>query len=563
MTSLRKAALHCAGCVMLALVTFGFVDAAQAQSLAWHRNTHSKAESDIPRTLSEVGLPPAQGSIISTSTDIKFEVPILPGVHENFDVELVAVKALHQLPQGVDPIQAFFLAHPDADFAYQYSPNAMVNDCDGDGLPSLGAGNPPCWGAPTATLRIDEIPAASLPHSIRCSTPHTCIARPTFFVRVSAPPLLNGGVVGIKVKGINAGYFIGVCTTTWSPSPWGHAWVKFKDMRSNLCPGGAVACYWGFGKYPVTPRPRNPGVIRDDTNTMADYTMWFPVTMAQWRTAVRAVIGRSNPTFDFDACDDNCVVFVEDIFNVTGLWLPPTTGSLGCPCPSRLKTTFAHMLANNIAPPNCGYIVMGGMFDQPTGSDNFDMELALQMLGSDPALLASRFELPFSSFQLGTNHLRTNGNLLLDLDFGPNTFVMVDYGDGTMARGTPGDLVHTYAEAGSFEVRVNAFGCDQIRSHEFVVAVGGKGKPLTSRAITVPDAPPSETPGNPPELNLPTISRPCASDIDCSWSTDGEDLAEVLAAWGSADLASDANDDGIVDANDLAIVLAGWGACTP
>jgi hypothetical protein len=563
MKVLRDAAWRRAGCVVLVLTSLGLCHAAQAQSLMWHRNALAKAESDIPRTLSEVLLPAAAGSVIQTSKDIKFEVPILPGVHENFDVEVVAVKALHQLPQGVDPITAFFAAHPDADFAYQYSPNALINDCDGDGVPSLGAGSPPCWGTPSAVLRIDDIPAASLPTNIRCSTPITCIARPTFFVKVSAPPLLNGGIVGIKVKGINAGYFIGASTMTWNPSPWGHAWVKFKDMRSTLCPGGAVACYWGFGKYPVAPRPYNPGVIRDDTNSMADYTLWYPVTMAQWRTALQAVRNLSRADFDFDACDDNCVVFVEEVFTATGLWLPPSAGALGCPCPSSLKSTFRNMLQNNIAPPNCGYIVVGGMFEQPQPTDGFDMQLALEILGSDPALLASRFEMPFSGFQLGTNHLRTNGNLVLDLDFGPHTFAMVDFGDGTVVRGVPGDVSHTYTEPGSFEARVNAFGCDEIRSYEFTVVVGSKGKPVTSRSVSVPDAPPSGKPGNPPELDLPPMQRPCPSDIDGSWETDGGDLAEVLAAWGSDSLESDANGDGIIDGNDLAIVLAGWGVCDP
>jgi hypothetical protein len=59
------------------------------------------------------------------------------------------------------------------------------------------------------------------------------------------------------------------------------------------------------------------------------------------------------------------------------------------------------------------------------------------------------------------------------------------------------------------------------------------------------------------------MQRPCPSDIDGSWETDGGDLAEVLAAWGSDSLESDANGDGTIDGNDLAIVLAGWGVCDP
>lgn len=49
--------------------------------------------------------------------------------------------------------------------------------------------------------------------------------------------------------------------------------------------------------------------------------------------------------------------------------------------------------------------------------------------------------------------------------------------------------------------------------------------------------------------------------MNCNWVADGEDLALVLAQWGSTAVTmADIDGDGVVSGNDLAIVLAGWGA---
>ena len=41
----------------------------------------------------------------------------------------------------------------------------------------------------------------------------------------------------------------------------------------------------------------------------------------------------------------------------------------------------------------------------------------------------------------------------------------------------------------------------------------------------------------------------------------GEDLAALLALWGTDERKGDLNGDGVVDGMDLAGLLAGWGAC--
>jgi hypothetical protein len=56
----------------------------------------------------------------------------------------------------------------------------------------------------------------------------------------------------------------------------------------------------------------------------------------------------------------------------------------------------------------------------------------------------------------------------------------------------------------------------------------------------------------------------CPGDIDGDDTTDGIDLAIVLARWGTNPKdypKADANSDGVVDGQDLSVVLNGWGSC--
>jgi hypothetical protein len=56
----------------------------------------------------------------------------------------------------------------------------------------------------------------------------------------------------------------------------------------------------------------------------------------------------------------------------------------------------------------------------------------------------------------------------------------------------------------------------------------------------------------------------CLADVDQTQVVDGEDLAAVLAVWGTDGgiyPRADTNVDGIVDGSDLAVVLSSWGGC--
>jgi hypothetical protein len=61
---------------------------------------------------------------------------------------------------------------------------------------------------------------------------------------------------------------------------------------------------------------------------------------------------------------------------------------------------------------------------------------------------------------------------------------------------------------------------------------------------------------------LPSQSKPkCAlGDLNCDGTVDANDLAVVLAAWGTNDPQADIDRSGTVDASDLAFILANWGS---
>jgi len=564
-----SSALRRAACFMLACASALLASARTADAQVWHANPSNPVYCGIPRTIQDQGIPFELPLMQSIGRMIQFEVPIAPGVHERFDVEFVAVTALHQFPAGTtDPIAAFFQANPQAHFAYRYDPIALINDCDGDGRYDLGAGNPPCWGAPSANLRPDVVPA-QLPADIRSSTPFNCNPRPTFIATVTAPPLLNGGVIGIRIRGHNAGLFMGASTVTWQtwPSPYGHAWVQWKSVRSDCDPQIPGPCRIAVGKYPRQPGYRNPGELRDDTNRMADFTLWYPVTTAQYVSGLRLALAQMPPNRcrDFHGCTDNCVVFVREIFSAAGLWLPDTVGHLGCPCPRKLKQTFHDMLLNGIRPPDCGYIVSGNQFqDPPIDPNGFDMDLTLELLGSHPEVLATQLGMPFVPHELGSVKLGTGGTLVFDLDFSNDVAVMIDYGDGTIVRAVPGANPHTYGGIGSYEARVSVFTSDEIRTHELLVSVSKRGNAKASRSLAIADGIPQEPNTNPPVIRLPEFPQTFEGDVNRDWTVNGDDLAMVLASWGSTGASPDDIDgDGAVNGNDLAIVLAGWGLSAP
>ena len=125
----------------------------------------------------------------------------------------------------------------------------------------------------------------------------------------------------------------------------------------------------------------------------------------------------------------------------------------------------------------------------------------------------------------------------------------------------PGDSVeHVYSKPGPYQARVIVLGASGIQVIRTPIIVTPKGKPA-SASIGVPSIPPPEkllNPGDP--AVVPPFARTFPADVTGDWVANGEDLAMVLASWGSTEpTLADIDEDGVVNGNDLAVVLAGWG----
>ncbi|MBI1302324.1 MAG: hypothetical protein GC172_00790 [Phycisphaera sp.] len=547
-----------------------------SEAQVWSANPKASFPSDYwcgGPWLESVNGVPTQGPVTS-SIEISFNVLIKHGVHENFDIELFPALPEHVLfsdPPGPptrttnELIQAYGERHPRAQFLFVYDGLWMVNDCDGDGMASLGPGNPPCWGSPTASLtRLDQ--HGSLLRYSKNLIPGTCAPLPRYKIRIDSPPLLNRGVVGIRIKGKNAGYFLGMSAYSDASVRSGHAWIRIlvKGGGFEGGPGGR----WAYGKWPADELnydqvvPWAPGEIRPEGDRPSLHTAWFPVTHAEYNAAM-AVLSRelTNPS-RWSLGDGSCIDFAAEFMIAAGcpipnclqlptLWRSPRAFNREC---SRIIVEEGALLGR------CGYVA--GVPTNHFGSQDglFDAGIATERIVADPAAMAQELGYEIVGIDLGSTALRTNSTLSLAITRPQESLVIVDFGDGTVKPHVSGALSHSYSKPGSYQVRVLTLQNLRVSVRTLTVQVQQKASNGRTVACAIPDVPVLlfRDPGAPPASQ--PWARTFPADVNCDWVADGEDLALVLAQWGSTNLTpADIDEDGVVNGHDLAIVLAGWG----
>ncbi len=519
---------------------------------------------------------PTQGPVTS-SIEINFNVLIKHGVHENFDIELFPAIPEHVLfsdPPGPptrptnDLLRAYGERHPRAQFLFVYDGLWMVNDCDRDGMANLGPGNPPCWGSPTASLtRLDQ--NGSLLRYSKTLIPETCAPLPRYKIRIDSPPLLNRGVVGIRIKGKNGGYFLGMSAYSDADIRSGHAWI---NIHVKMGGSGGIGGRWSYGKVPAEALnfdeavPWAPGVIRPEDINVALHTAWFPVTHAEYNAAM-AVLTREwwNPS-RWTLGRGSCIDFAAEFMNAAGCPIP---FCLQLPTLFRSPRAFNRecsriILEEGALLGRCGYVA--GVPTNHFGSQDglFDAGIVAERIVADPTALAAELGYEFVGVDLGSAALRTNSTLSLAVTRPEESLVLVDFGDGTVEPHVSGALSHSYSKPGSYQVRVLCLQNLRVSVRTLAVQVQQKAPHGHIASCTIPDVPALlfRDPGPPPEL-LPW-ARTFPADVNCDWVADSEDLAMVLAAWGSTTRPlADIDEDGVVDGNDLGAVLAGWGAPLP
>jgi len=546
----------------LLLVTTVFATQARAFQSSWTPNPANPIWCGLPQTHLNHGAPP-QGSPIPTARLIEFSVTIAEGVHEGFDVEVVAAMGNHEFPAGTtDFIAKFFELHPDAHCAMSYGGLASGNDCDGDGVVTPGPGDPPCWGDQSATIEDLE---PGLPKDLRSSA--VCQPAPRFRMRVDGHPSFNAGVVGIRIRGWNEGAFLGACANSSDFLVSGHGWVRF---YSHVRPQFRFT----YGKYPVPDaqgrnQPFAPGMIRDDSQNPPKHIAWFPVTAAEFNAALQVLKSNMapNPCSPFNLLTANCCDFMFEVMTAAGCEIPdPHMESPPVAAPREFNRKCQALLdSGTIALPRCGFVVrVGQLLGGPGAAESIDAAVAFDLMQVDPESLAAQLGFQFDELDAGACALRPNTPLTLAITGETDALLAIDYGDGTTEVGGPGTRTHVYAAPGSYELTVTALVQGEVRRYGVLVTVAKKAPNGAEHTVLVEEAAEPKFPPVDDHPTPPPFLRACPGDVDSSFATDGADLAIVLAEWGSVSVTmADINDDGIVDANDLAIVLADWGVCDP
>jgi hypothetical protein len=588
MTRLQRSLIHAAHraasrlrTAILPAVAFAFLSAHAAEAQVWIGNPNRRPDLWVwlPQHESIIGTPPGFSPAISDGYDIVFNIPIASGVHENFGVKLIAPRSEDQMQNGAWPstltnqqvAQLYFQAHPEADFVFIYPSNALISDCDGNGTAMLGPGNPPCWGAPTATCeRLDNL--GNLLRSGR-GNGGTCAPAPRFKIRVSAPPLINRGAVGVRVLGKNACLWLGMTAYSTENVPAsGHAYVHFWEKMGGGTPQNPLpGRHETWGKYPVVPEnqavrwywPFAPAEIKHDLPGFGIHTAWYPVTIAEHNAAMAVVdAARNNPNEQWSIVGQSCIDFAIRVMSAAGCPLPSSSSTAdGVNSPLQFNRSCRRIVDEQQGVlGRCGFIVTAP--HPQNGADNglYDGHIVAERMVAAPQALAAELEFEFVAGDLGATALRTGSALTLSIARPGQSFALVDFGDGTVVRHDAAALSHTYAKPGQYGVRVLVFQNDRVAVRSLAVSVNAKAPRGSSVGCSIPDVDPISfrPPTNP---GGPIVwQRTFPGDVNADWIVDGVDLAIVLADWGSAASSiADLDGDGIVGGSDLAIVLGAWG----
>lgn len=372
----------------------------------------------------------------------------------------------------------------------------------------------------------------------------------------------QGGLIGVKFSGDLTRYALRVyASSTAEFYISGHAFCALIDNGNFV----------KFGKNTFSYLPLTQGQILDESTTLwTDYIEW-PLTRARYNAALLKYMELKRLS---DLGDDiywvfkqNCVDFAAEIAEAAGVDMPryrmivapysPDPGVLAATI--RLYVDFYGGCQPNGRPRGkCvspGHLYGG---EQPRYIVSAEALIAHTLADPDGAAASFVSKPTYHDAEAVT----VGRNRALTIVVGgcdpESSLVMIDLDDGSDA--VVSDLLqHTFSTPGSYEVRVIALSAAGIQVVRLPVTVTKHGKPAFA-SVEVPALPPLEQPLNPGEpATVPPFARTFPADPTCDWIANGEDLAMVLANWGStAPTMADIDDDGVVGGNDLAIVLAGW-----
>jgi hypothetical protein len=502
--------------------------AAHAQDIRYGINPASRYPIQLNGGLQEVYLP-------GPSLQYDGAWQCLDGIIEGFAVErlpLVSIESVGFVPGDSREVlyTKYFQHHPQADAVFLVGPACP---------------QPPDCGVPAVSMSYTPTADGDFYAYGGCNddaVPFGINVRNTL-----------GGLVGVKFSGDLTRYGLRVYTSnTFEFYVSGHAFCALIDN------GNIVK----FGKNTFHYLPLTQGRIIDESTTLwTDYIEW-PLTRARYNAALLKYMELKRLS---DLGDDiyyvfkqNCVQFAAEIAEAAGVDMPRYKMIVApwSPDPGVLAASIRWHLAHDggcqpEGRPRGKCVSPGHFHGGDAGRYIVSAEALISHTLADPDAAAASF------LSEATYH-----DVSIDIaGWDPeHSLLMTDFGDGS-APVFEDSVEHAYAKPGSYHARVIVIGAAGIQVIRMPIAVTAKGKPAYA-SIDVPALPPLDqplNPGDPPVV--PPFARTFPADPTCDWFANGEDLAMLLAAWGStAPTIADIDEDGVVSGNDLAIVLAGWGS---
>jgi len=469
---------------------------------------------------------------------------------ENFEFKQLGSMDLPPSGTPREKADLYFAANPDADGVILVG-DTSSSACGEEGCPplraKLGCERPTgglLYGAKTQC--VGDTLAFSLNHKLN----------------------QRGGMVGFKIKGNVSSYTlrIFVCDSIVTYLS-GHAFVE-------LVGDGQV---WRLGKNTWGVNPVSTARVLDEVGTVWTQMIEWPLTRDQYNAAVRKARKLKKEIDDgngfYWALEENCVKFAVDIAEAAGVSVPRyrTFVPPFYPSPSVLAASLKYIYSwqggcypsIDVPARLRGKVTnLEGNFGGGQNRYRADPDLLIAQCMESPEQGAATFS-SVPTYHTGPSvTVGRNQPLTLDISSAyPNATILVtDFDDGSDAV-LVSRAEHAYSSPGAYLVKVMAIDTAGLHAIEVAVNVSKKGGPAVA-TVVVPQLPPRDQPVNPGiDAEMPQFSRTFPADVNCDWIANGEDLAMVLAAWGSTEpTTADIDDDGVVNANDLAVVLAGWGS---
>lgn len=385
-----------------------------------------------------------------------------------------------------------------------------------------------------------------------------------------------GGLIGVKFSGDPTTFSLSVCASDlFMETATGHAWVEISDGQQRYC----------YGKYPKYTTPFSfHAEIRDDCWRNWTERVSWPLTRSRYNAALQRLHEWKRLAALGDdwywVGEQNCMDFAAKIAEAAGVEVPryrmiriPRVQPLESPTPNTFCASVRLWIVLN---NGCyGQRPRGkceSVFAQFSGGSGDTIAFSghpgwlLARAADSPNAVASDF------YSQATEHTAPNLvvgahktlSLTLAEAYPGHTLTVVDFGDGSDMEfaSTEEAKERIFSAPGTYAARVIALDAAGVHVIRFNIDVLAKGKP-SAALIEVPKLPPllnqPENPGE--EAVIAPFARTFPADPTCDWVANGEDLAMVLAAWGSTEpTIADIDDDGVVSGNDLAVVLAGWGS---